>query len=85
MSIQYASQVQVEAAREAAERFTAAFQQLVQGSQRPSRVPASRVTELDLLTTQLNTAVDAIIAAAVLGVIVALLRPLAILVSPRAK
>ncbi len=65
MSIQYASQVQVETAREAAERLAAAFQQLVQGSQRPSRVTAARVTELDLLVTTLNTAIDAIIAAAV--------------------
>ncbi len=65
MSIQYATQVQVEAAREACIRLETELQLLAQGSERPSRVSAARVTALDLLVTTLNTAIDAIIAAVV--------------------
>ena len=65
MSIQYATQVQIEALRETAEKMVIAVQQLTQGSQRASRVSAARVTELDGFVTALNVAVDAVIAAVV--------------------
>ena len=65
MAIQYATQVQVETAREAAEKLAIAFQQLVQGSQRPSRVSAARLTELDAFVTAMAAACTAISSAVV--------------------
>ncbi len=66
MTILYASQVEIENCRNQAVKFADAFQQLVQGTRRPSRMDAAGIAALNTLVSDLNTAVDAVIAAGAL-------------------
>jgi hypothetical protein len=65
MSIQYASKVQVETLREQLVKAEIEIEKFAQGQRRGSRVAASIVTAVDTLLGTLNTALDAVIAAAV--------------------
>ncbi len=65
MAFQYASQVQLEAARETMTKYLYAIEQFTQGSQRNTRVSAAKLAEMDAFNTAVNVAIDAITAAVV--------------------